>query len=59
MLLWTVAELMHRTRQELCHLAEAITIVLPELEPGTTARLDALTSLDNIRRVMVLRDLHY
>jgi hypothetical protein len=30
----------------------------PELEAGTVARSNALASLDNIRRVMVLRDLH-
>jgi hypothetical protein len=58
MLLWTIAELMHLTRNELCDLAEQIAFKLPELEAGTVARHDALTSLDNIRKVMRLRDLH-
>jgi hypothetical protein len=58
MSLWTIAELMHRTRDELCDLAARIVIKLPELEAGTIARSNALGSLDNIRRVMVLRDLH-
>jgi hypothetical protein len=57
MLLWTIAELMHLTRNELCDLAEQIAFKLPELEAGTVARHDALTSLDNIRKVMRLRDL--
>ncbi len=57
MLLWTIAELMHLTRNELCDLAEQIVLKLPELEAGTVARWNALTSLDNIRRVMVIRDL--
>jgi hypothetical protein len=57
MLHWTIAELMHLTRNELCDLAEQIAFKLPELEAGTVARHDALTSLDNIRKVMRLRDL--
>jgi len=56
--LWTIAELMHLTRDELCDLAARISHKLPELEAGTVARFNALESLDNIRRVMVLRDLH-
>jgi hypothetical protein len=58
MLLWTIAELMHLTRDELCDLAARIILKLPELEAGTVARSNALASLDNIRRVMALRDLH-
>jgi hypothetical protein len=58
MSLWTIAELMHMTREELCDLAARIAHKLPELEAGTVARTNALASLDNIRRVMVLRDLH-
>jgi hypothetical protein len=58
MSLWTVAELMHMTRDELCDLAARISHKLPELEADTVARTNALASLDNIRRVMVLRDLH-
>jgi hypothetical protein len=58
MLLWAITELMHLTRDELCDLAARIVLKLPELEAGTVARFNALASLDNIRRVMGLRDLH-
>ena len=58
MSLWTVAELMHMTRDELSDLAARISHKLSELEAGAVARTNALASLDNIRRVMVLRDLH-
>jgi hypothetical protein len=57
MTLWTVTDLMHLTRDELCALACRITYALPEFGTGTVARLHALTSLDNIRRVMALRRL--
>jgi hypothetical protein len=57
-MLWTIAELMHLTREELCDLAARMVFKLPELEAGTVARSNALASLDNIRRVMVLRNLH-
>jgi hypothetical protein len=57
-MLWTINELMHLTRDELCDLAARISLTLPELDDGTLARSNALTSLDNIRRVMILRDLH-
>jgi hypothetical protein len=56
---WTLSELMHLTRDELCKLAATIEQSLPEFEAGTAERLNALTSLGNIRRVMVSRDLHY
>jgi len=59
MKLWTITELMHLTRAELCHLAAEIRRCLPEFEAGTAERFNALTSLDNIRRVMVWRGLHY
>jgi hypothetical protein len=59
MKLWTISELMHLTRDELCNLAAMIDQSLPTFETGTVGRLDALTSLDNIRRVMVQRGLHY
>ncbi len=59
MALWTITELMHLTRDELCNLAAGIEHILPDLEAGTAQRLDAVTSLDNIRRVMVRRGLHY
>jgi hypothetical protein len=57
--LWTINELMQLTRDELCNLASGIEQSLPEFEAGTAERLDALTSLGNIRRVMVWRDLQY
>jgi hypothetical protein len=50
MLLWTIAELMYLTRNELCDLAEQIAFKLPELEAGTVARHDALTSLETFER---------
>ena len=55
MQLWTISELMHLTRDELCELAGRIESALPGFEAGTVGRLNALTS---IRRVMVLRSLH-
>jgi hypothetical protein len=58
MLHWTITELMHLTRDELCDLADRITAMLPDLEAGSLERLMALTSLDNIRRVTLRRDLH-
>ena len=58
MLDWTITELMHLTRDELCNLAERIAAILPELEAGSLERLNALTSLDNIRSLMLRRDLH-
>jgi hypothetical protein len=58
MLDWTITELMHLTRNELCDLADRIAAMLPELEAGSLRRLSALTGLDNIRRVMLRRDLH-
>jgi hypothetical protein len=59
MQLYTITELMHLTRDELCDLTSDLERVLCEFEPGTVARLMALISLDNIRRVMVMRGLHY
>jgi hypothetical protein len=59
MRLWTITELMHLTRDGLCNLAADIAGSLPGFEAGTVERLNALASLDNIRRVMVLRGLHY
>jgi len=56
---WTINALMRLTRDELCNLAAIIVQSLPEFEAGTIERLDALTSLDNIRRVMVRRDLNF
>jgi hypothetical protein len=56
---WTISELMHLTRDELCDLAGEIEGALSGFDPGTVRRLNALTSLDNIRRVMSSRGLHY
>ena len=57
--LWTINELIHLTRDELCNLAARTSRLLPELEAGTVERFNALTSLCNIRRVMGWRDLHF
>jgi len=56
---WTIDELMHLTRDELCDLAGSIEGTLSSFEPGTVKRLNALTSIENIRRVMVGRHLHF
>ncbi|WP_316203928.1 hypothetical protein [Bradyrhizobium sp. SZCCHNS3051] len=56
---WTVTELMHLTQDELCDLAARIENSLPGIEAGTADRAQALASLDNIRRVMLLRGLHF
>lgn len=54
-----ISELMQLTRDELCNLASSIEQSLRQCEPGTVQRLNILVSLDNIRRVMAWRDLHY
>ena len=59
MAFWTITELMHLTRDELCDLAARIGHELADLEAGSIERFNALASLDNIRRVMVLRDLRF
>ncbi len=59
MQVWTINELMRLTREELCRLAGEIEQALRSFEPGTIDRLNALTSLDNIRRVMTCRGLNY
>jgi hypothetical protein len=56
-ILWTIADLMHMTRNELCDLADHIEQALLDLEAGSILRHDALTSLENIRIVMALRKL--
>jgi ribonuclease BN (tRNA processing enzyme) len=48
---------MRLTRDELCDLTARIAPTLPELDAGTLARSNAQTSLGNIRRVMLLRDI--
>jgi len=59
MALWTIGELMHLTRDELCNLGGRIEHALSNLEAGSDERINALTSLDNIRRVMARRGLHH
>lgn len=51
--------LMYLTRDELADLAQQIERDLCGLDLGTIARSRALQSLSNIRRVMVLRNLHF
>jgi hypothetical protein len=53
-----IAELIHLTRDELCDLAGRIKHNLFDLEAGSVERFNALTILENIRRVMVLWDFH-
>ena len=53
----TVNELLRLTRIELCDLAQRITHELPEYPEGSPERTNALTSLRNIRYVLVRRDL--
>jgi hypothetical protein len=55
----TISELMYLTCEELCDLSMRIERNLNNLEAGTVARTHALTSLGNIRRVMILRGLHF
>ena len=59
MQLWTISELMHLTRDELCNLDGRMRHLLAECEAGTRARHDVLTTIDNIRRVMSSRGLRY
>ncbi|MCP3476676.1 hypothetical protein NLM33_41675 [Bradyrhizobium sp. CCGUVB1N3] len=59
MLLWTITELMHLTRDELCNLDGNMRHALAEFEAGTCERDAVLTSLANIRRAMVWRGLYY
>lgn len=56
---WTINELMHLTRMELCDLDADLVGALRMFEAGTVARLQLLVSLDNIRRVMIRRGLHF
>ncbi|XFF02420.1 hypothetical protein ACQ3JU_1210 (plasmid) [Bradyrhizobium guangxiense] len=59
MRLWTITELMHLARNELRDLTGGIEGALSGFGAGTVRRLNALTSLDNIRRVKVSRHLHF
>lgn len=53
----TVTELMKRTRNELCGLADRITIALPRHPEGSPERTTALCNLRNIHRVIAWYDL--
>jgi hypothetical protein len=55
---WTVSELMYLTHDELCDLSRRTELGLAEFAAGTVERIDALTTLSNIRRVTVLRGLY-
>ncbi|GLR86519.1 hypothetical protein [Bradyrhizobium iriomotense] len=56
---WTVSELMMLTRMELCNLAVETELTLYGLDAGSIGRLDAITTLENIRRVMLMRGFHF
>ena len=51
---WTITELMHLTRNELCELSDRLLKALDDFETGSRERTHALTSLANIRRVIRL-----
>jgi hypothetical protein len=53
----TITELMKRTRNELCGLANRITSALPKHLEGSPERTSALRNLRNIRRVIAWYDL--
>jgi glycyl-tRNA synthetase (class II) len=53
----TITELMKRTRNELCGLADRITIDLTKHAEGSSERTTALRNLRNIRRVIAWYDL--
>jgi hypothetical protein len=55
---WTVGKLMHLTRDELCDLANTVEGYLAGFEVGTVERHDALVTLNNVRRVAVMRGLY-
>ena len=55
---WTTTELLHMTREQLCELMCDLEHSLKRLEAGTAARANALTTLDNIRRVMLRKSFH-
>jgi hypothetical protein len=55
MKLWSLTDLMHLTRQELCELACQVEACLPHWESGSVERHNALVSLRNIRRMLALR----
>lgn len=55
---WTVTQLWHMTREQLCELMCDIEQMLKGIESGTAARGNALASLENIRRVMRRKGFH-
>ena len=59
MQLWTFNELMLMTREELCDLNARLERALMRHEAGRVARADLLASLRTIRKVMMLRGLHF
>jgi hypothetical protein len=59
MQLWTFNELMLMTREELCDLNARLERALTQHEAGSMARADLLASLKTVRKVMVLRGLHF
>lgn len=59
MQLWTINELMHLTRDELCRLALKTEHDIRGLEAGSIRRGDAVTTLENIRRVMTIRGYYF
>jgi hypothetical protein len=58
MQVWTTTELLHMTREQLCELMCDLEYLFKQLEAGTAARGNALTTLDNIRRVMLRKGFH-
>ena len=59
MAIFTITDLAHLTRQELCDLAKRIEQTLTVLEAGSLDRTQALVSLETIRRTMHRRGFHF
>jgi hypothetical protein len=58
MTIWTFSESMQMTREELFDLDRTLRAMLWRIRPGTVARTNTLASFENIRRILVQRDLH-
>lgn len=56
---FSINDLMHLTRENLCGLSQRIEHLLPGLEAGTAGRSRALQTLANIRRTMLMRGLYF
>jgi hypothetical protein len=54
-LYWTVLDLLHLSRRELCELADRLLDALRDFEPGSVQRHELLISIANIRRVQARR----